>query len=57
MLSQHCAGGALEVMVAFYAESALCGRCAGGAREVMVAFYAESALCGRCTGGYGGILC
>ena len=30
MLSQHCAGGAREVMVAFYAESALCGRCAGG---------------------------
>ena len=34
MLSQHCAGGVLEVMVAFYAESALHRRCAGGAREV-----------------------
>ena len=34
MLSQHCAGGAREVMVAFYAESALRGRCAGGAQEI-----------------------
>ena len=44
MLSQHCAGGVREVMVAFYAESALRGRCMGGAQEVMMAFYAESAL-------------
>ena len=61
MLSQHCTGGAQEVMVAFYAESALHGRCTGGAREVMVAFYAVSALHGRCAGGCaggdGGILC
>ena len=34
MLSQHCCGrctgGAREVMVAFYAESALRRKCAGG---------------------------
>ena len=30
MLSQHSAGGVREVMVAFYAESALHWRCAGG---------------------------
>ena len=50
-------GGAREVMVAFYAESALRGRYMGGVWEVMVAFYPESALCGRCAGGEDGILC
>ena len=50
MLCQHCAEGVREVMVAFYAESALRGRCTGGAWEVMVAFYAESAFAGGVRG-------